>query len=126
MSKRYILVSEKGWHSIRQLSLDLADRGSSSTVLIRGMADKAVRDMITKRREINNVFIPGKIFTPFLFMYVLVFYLTKNKNLNEAGKNLYKMLRIIKKMKYKKISVEKIPKKGLGITINDRLIRAAK
>ena len=54
------------------------------------------------------------------------FYLTKTKNLKEAGKNLYKMLRLIKKMKYKKISVEKIPKKGLGITINDRLIRAAK
>jgi len=54
------------------------------------------------------------------------FYLTKNQNLKEAGKNLYKMLRLIKKMKYKKISVEKIPKKGLGITINDRLIRAAK
>jgi len=54
------------------------------------------------------------------------FYLTKNKNLKEAGKNLYKTLRLIKKMKYKKISVEKIPKKGLGITINDRLIRAAK
>ena len=71
MSKRYILVSEKGWHVIRQLSLDLADKGLFSTVLIRGMADRAVRDMITKRREINNVFIPGKIFTPFLFMYVL-------------------------------------------------------
>ena len=54
------------------------------------------------------------------------FYLTKNKNLKEVGKNLYKTLRLIKKMKYKKISVEKIPKKGLGITINDRLIRAAK
>ena len=54
------------------------------------------------------------------------FYLTKNKNLKEAGKNLYKILRLVKKMKYKKISVEKIPKKGLGITINDRLIRAAK
>ena len=54
------------------------------------------------------------------------FYLTKNQNLKEAGKNLYKTLRLIKKMKYKKISVEKIPKKRLGITINDRLIRAAK
>jgi len=54
------------------------------------------------------------------------FYLTKNQNLKEAGKNLYKTLRLIKKMKYKKISVEKIPKKGLGITINDRLVRAAK
>ena len=54
------------------------------------------------------------------------FYLTKNKNLKEAGKNLYKTLRLIKKLKFKKISVEKIPKKGLGITINDRLIRASK
>ncbi len=54
------------------------------------------------------------------------FYLTKNKNLREAGKNLYKTLRLVKKMKYKRISVEKIPKKGLGITINDRLNRAAK
>jgi len=54
------------------------------------------------------------------------FYLTKNQNLNEAGKNLYKTLRLIKKMKYKRISIEKIPKKGLGITINDRLIRASK
>ena len=71
MPKRYILVSEKGWRGIRQLSLDLADKGISSSVLIRGMVDKAVRDMITKRREINNVFIPEKIFTFFLFMYVL-------------------------------------------------------
>ncbi len=54
------------------------------------------------------------------------FYLTKNQNLREAGKNLYKTLRLIKKLKFKKISVEKIPKKGLGITINDRLIRASK
>ena len=54
------------------------------------------------------------------------FYLSKNKNLNEAAKNLYKTLRMIKKRKFKKIAVEKIPNKGLGITINDRLIRASK
>jgi L-threonylcarbamoyladenylate synthase len=53
------------------------------------------------------------------------FYITKNKNLKEAGKNLYKTLRNIKKKKYKSISVEKIPNKGLGITINDRLKRAS-
>ena len=54
------------------------------------------------------------------------FYLTKNNNLNEAGKNLYKTLRMIKKLKYNGISVEKIPNKGIGQTINDRLIRASK
>tara|TARA_B100001029_G_scaffold177204_2_gene181453 strand:+ start:359 stop:1294 length:936 start_codon:yes stop_codon:yes gene_type:complete len=53
------------------------------------------------------------------------FYLTKNKNLSEAGRNLYKTLRQIKKLNYKKISVESIPKKGLGLTINDRLNRAS-
>ena len=54
------------------------------------------------------------------------FYLTKNNNLNEAGKNLYKTLRMIKKLKYNSISVEKIPNKGIGQTINDMLIRASK
>ncbi len=54
------------------------------------------------------------------------FYLTKNNDLNEAGKNLYKTLRMIKKLKYNSISVEKIPNKGIGQTINDRLIRASK
>ena len=54
------------------------------------------------------------------------FYLTKNNNLNEAGKNLYKTLRMIKKLKYNSISVENIPNKGIGQTINDRLMRASK
>ena len=53
------------------------------------------------------------------------FYLTKNKNLKEAGKNLYKILRKIKKKKYKLIEVEKIPNRGFGETINDRLLRAS-
>ena len=54
------------------------------------------------------------------------FYLSKNKNLKEAGKNLYKTLRKIKRSKFKKIAVEKIPYIGLGQTINDRLKRASK
>ena len=53
------------------------------------------------------------------------FYLTKNKNLKEAGKNLYKTLRKIKKRKFKLIEVEKIPNIGIGRTINDRLQRAS-
>ena len=54
------------------------------------------------------------------------FYLTKNKNLREAAKNLYNVLRKIKKNKFKSIAVEKIPNIGFGETINDRLIRASK
>jgi len=54
------------------------------------------------------------------------YYLTKNKNLKEAAKNLYKTLRMIKRKKYKSISVEKIPNVGFGQAINDRLNRASK
>ena len=54
------------------------------------------------------------------------YYLSKNQNLKEAAKNLYKTLRSIKKKKFKSIAVEKIPNIGLGETINDRLIRASK
>jgi len=54
------------------------------------------------------------------------YYLCKNKNLKEAAKNLYSVLRKIKKKKFKGIAVQKIPNVGLGETINDRLIRASK
>ena len=55
-----------------------------------------------------------------------IFNLSNKSNLNEAARNLYKTLRLIKKMKYKMIYVSKIPQKGMGIAINDRLSRAAK
>ena len=54
------------------------------------------------------------------------YFLSKNGNLKEAAKNLYKTLRKIKKNKHKSIAVGKIPNKGLGKTINDRLKRASK
>ena len=54
------------------------------------------------------------------------YYLSKKGSLREAAKNLYSLLRKIKKSKYKSIAVAKIPDKGLGKTINDRLIRASK
>jgi len=54
------------------------------------------------------------------------YYLTKTNNLHEAAKNLYTILRKIKKKGFKKIAVEKIPNRGIGKTINDRLSRASK
>ena len=53
------------------------------------------------------------------------YYLSKKNNLNEAAKNLYSILRKIKKDGYKMIAVEKIPNIGIGKTINDRLNRAS-
>ena len=54
------------------------------------------------------------------------YYLSKNNNLQQSAKNLYTILRTIKKDGYKKIAVEKIQNKGIGKTINDRLNRASK
>ena len=54
------------------------------------------------------------------------FNLSRKSNLNEAAKNLYKHFRNIKKKGYKRIYVAKIPNKGVGIAINDRLKRASK
>jgi L-threonylcarbamoyladenylate synthase len=54
------------------------------------------------------------------------YYISTKGNLKEAGKNLYSCLRNIKNQGYKSIAVEKIPNKGLGMAINDRLSRASK
>ena len=54
------------------------------------------------------------------------YYLSKNNNLQQSAKNLYTILRKIKKDGYKMIAVEKIQNKGIGKTINDRLNRASK
>ena len=57
--------------------------------------------------------------------YKNYFYLSKNNNLKEAAKNLYKTLRLIKKKKFRSIAVEKIPNIEFGEVINDRLKRAS-
>ena len=54
------------------------------------------------------------------------FYLSKNGNLIEAAKNLYSILRKVKKKGYKSIAIEKIINYGIGQSINDRLSRASK
>ena len=54
------------------------------------------------------------------------YFLSKNGSLKEAAKNLYSTLRKIKNSKFKSIAVKRIPNKGLGETINDRLLRASK
>ena len=54
------------------------------------------------------------------------YFLSKKGDLKEAAKNLYTTLRKIKKNKHKSIAVGKIPNKGFGKTINDRLTRASK
>ncbi|MDA9702612.1 L-threonylcarbamoyladenylate synthase [Candidatus Pelagibacter sp.] len=54
------------------------------------------------------------------------YFLSKKGDLKEAAKNLYTILRKIKKDNYKSIAVDKIPNIGIGKTIYDRLLRASK
>jgi L-threonylcarbamoyladenylate synthase len=54
------------------------------------------------------------------------YYLSKKNDLHQSAKNLYSLLRKIKKDGYKMIAVEKIQNEGIGKTINDRLNRASK
>ncbi len=54
------------------------------------------------------------------------FNLSKNGSLHEAANNLYRTMRKIKKAKYKSIAVIKIPNRGIGQAINDRLKKASK
>ena len=54
-----------------------------------------------------------------------IFNLSYKSSLNEAAKNLYKTLRLIKNKNYKMICVSSIPQTGIGLAINDRLNRAA-
>ena len=79
---------------------------------------------------INKKFCPKKYaFITFGKKYPVTrnsFNLSKKSNLNEAAKNLYNLFRSIKKKGYKKIYVAKIPNKGIGTAINDRLKRASK
>ena len=54
-----------------------------------------------------------------------IFNLSYKGDLKEAGKNLYKTMRKIKNLNFKKIRVVKIPNRDIGIAINDRLKKAA-
>ena len=58
--------------------------------------------------------------------YKNYFNLSKKADLKDAAASLYKTMRKIKKKGYKKIFISKIPNKGPGIAINDRLKRASK
>ena len=53
------------------------------------------------------------------------FNLSEKGNLKQAANNLYKIMRQIKKKKFKSIAVVKIPNKGIGYAINDRLKKAS-
>ncbi|MDC0426419.1 L-threonylcarbamoyladenylate synthase [Pelagibacteraceae bacterium] len=101
---------------------------SSKTIKAPGMLKKHYSPGIPiklnqKRAKDNDAFI---VFGKKYKKGKDIFNLSYKSDLNEAAKNLYKTLRLIKSKKYKMIHVCAIPKTGIGLAINDRLNRAAK
>ena len=79
MFKKHILISEIGWQKIRELSISLAAQKTPSTVLIKGLPDKDIRQMITKHDGITNIFISKKFFTLYVCTYIFLNMFVKKK-----------------------------------------------
>ena len=150
---KYILDGGKSSIGIESTIIDL--RNNPKILRLGGLDISNIRKILKKRITIDNnpskINSPGQFklhYSPGIPLrlnvkkskkneaYILIktikkikpnyFFLSKNGNLKEAAKNLYSTLRKIKSKKYKSIAVGKIPKNGLGKTINDRLVRASK
>ena len=70
--KEVILLAEHGWQGMRHCALDFAQKDYWVTVLIKGRPEKEVREFISKKTHIRNIFIPTKIFSmsyPFILLY---------------------------------------------------------
>jgi L-threonylcarbamoyladenylate synthase len=150
---KYILEGGRSTIGVESTILDL--RKEPQILRLGGLDVSSIHKVLNKKIKINNnqkkISAPGQFklhYSPGIPIrlnvkkirkneaYILIkkekitklnyYFLSKKGNLKEAAKNLYSTLRKIKKDKYKSIAVSKIPNKGLGKTINDRLIRASK
>lgn len=109
MSKKYVLICEAGWRYVRERAIEFSNKNIYATILIKGLPAKEVRDMITRLKGIDNIFIPDKIYPFFLFMYIflnifsgkeLLLFVTKEKTHDRL---------IGLKSIFKKIQIQKIP-----------------
>ena len=150
---RYILDGGKSSIGLESTIIDLRKR--PKILRLGGLETSLIQKVLNKKVSINNsplkISFPGQYklhYSPGIPIRLNVkkikkneacllinkeketksnyYFLSKNGNLKEAARNLYSMLREIKKSRYKSIAVKKIPNKGLGKTINDRLNRASK
>ena len=150
---RYILEGGKSSIGLESTIIDL--RNKPKILRLGGLETSLIQKVLNKKVLINNnplkISSPGQFklhYSPgipvrlnvkkvkkgeaFLLMQKKridksnYFFLSKNGSLKEAARNLYDTLRKISKNNYKSIAVGKIPNKGLGKTINDRLKRASK
>ena len=150
---KYVLEGGKSSLGLESTIIDL--RNKPKILRLGSMEISIIKNALKKKIYLNNnppkIYSPGQLklhYSPGIPIrlnakksrineaYLLIkkkkktqinhFFLSKNGNLKEAAKNLYSLLRKIKKDNYRSIAVDKIPNKGIGRTINDRLIRAAK
>ena len=150
---RYILDGGKCQVGIESTIINLTNK---PTILRFGGIDDTKIEMTLKKKisintKSNNNLSPGQLplhYSPgiplrinvkkpkFNEAFVLIkkrkitfknyYYLSKEYNLKQIAKNLYSLLRKIRKDGYKMVAVEKIPNIGIGKTINDRLKRASR
>ena len=125
------IILRPGFISSKKLSFILKvatiSKNKKSNIISPGQQKKHYSPGIpmflnTKKRPQNHAYV---IFGKKHINGDNIFNLSKKGNLEEAAKNLYKTLRLIKKKKFKKIYVMKIPDKNIGIAINDRLKKAS-
>ena len=150
---KYVLEGGKSSIGLESTIIDL--RYKPKILRLGGLEVSTIKKILNKKITINNnplkIFTPGQSklhYSPGIPIrlnvkkikdkeaYLLIrkrkeikpnyYYLSKKGDLKEAAKKLYSTLRKIKKNKYRSIAVVKIPNKGLGKTINDRLMRASK
>jgi len=150
---KYILNGGKSSIGIESTIVDL--RNKPKILRLGGLETSLIQKILNKKISINNnpltISSPGQFklhYSPGIPIrlnvkkikkneaFLLInkekeiksnyYFLSKSGNLKEAARNLYSMLRKIKKSKYKSIAVKKIPNRGMGKTINDRLNRASK
>ncbi len=150
---RYVLEGGKSSIGIESTIIDL--RKKPQILRLGGLNVSSIQKILKKKISINNksskISSPGQFkvhYSPGLPIrlnaknirkneaYVLIrkkkvsrsnyFFLSKKGNLKEAAKNLYTTLRKIKKKRFSSIAVCKIPDRGYGKTINDRLLRASR
>ena len=150
---KYILEGGKSSIGVESTIIDL--RKNPQILRLGGLNVSTIQKILRKKITINNkpskIVSPGQLkvhYSPGLPIrlnaknirkdeaYLLIrkkkvskpnyYFLSQKGNLKEAAKNLYSTLRKIKKKKYSSIAVCKIPDRGYGKTINDRLLRASR
>ncbi len=154
--KKKIKIIIDGGQSVIGIESTVVDLTKNPKILRPGIINSSVIEKILKFKIKKNTYIPKikspgllkKHYSPGIpvlinqkksdkksaFIYLgskyknkrNKFSLSKSSNLNEAASNLYKTFRLIKKRGFKKIQIAKIPSRGTGIAINDRIKRAAK